>query len=105
MVASPLVVENHPMRTRAFLKRVDSAALAARRGDAALTGVSAFNRHSPDSQRIRDQDRSFERYQMRQAITVEARASMLVAQPGFRVSSDRVPKVGFPPRACENALT
>jgi hypothetical protein len=45
---------------RAF-RRVHSAALAARRSDAALTGVSAFNRHSPDPRRIRDQGRSFER--------------------------------------------
>ena len=34
-------------RTRAFVKRVESAALAARRGDAAFTGVSAFNRNHP----------------------------------------------------------
>jgi hypothetical protein len=39
-------------RTRAFVKRVESAALAARRGDAAFTGVSAFNRNHPSLIRV-----------------------------------------------------
>src|SRR6516162_8283999 len=36
MVVSPLTVENHRTRTRAFLKRVGSAALATCRGDASI---------------------------------------------------------------------